>query len=88
MRRIVLLIALMLSSAIACGQTDVVIMTLNTEFFFDHQQPHGQVVDADPPTQAEFEAEAQSIADFISSSGANLIGLTEIENEAVVGEVK
>jgi len=88
MKRIILSIAVFLLSVTAHGQTDVVVMTLNTKFFFDDQAPHGQVVDDDPPTQAEFQTEAQNIADFIDNSGANLIGLTEIENQAVVEEVR
>lgn len=88
MSKIVQSIALILVSVGAYAQTDVVIMTLNTEFFFDNQPPHGRVVVNNPPTQAEYHAKAQSIADFINTSGANLVGLTEIENQAVVDEVR
>ena len=73
------------------ADTDVNILEFNTQFFFDHQVPHGSVVgtDADQPipTEAEWKQKAQDIANVINNSGANIVGLVEVENETVVEEV-
>jgi endonuclease/exonuclease/phosphatase family metal-dependent hydrolase len=72
--------------------TEVTILMMNTEFFFDHLPPHGQVVGSDDgppvPTESEWKNKAQGIAQIIDSTGADLVGLVEVENETVVEEVR
>ena len=75
-----------------CGSTDldVNIFLLNTEFFFDNLPPHGRIVghNIPIPTKQEYESEAKSIAVLIDQYEANLVGLAEVENRAVVVKVK
>lgn len=84
-------VCLLISSTLWAA-TEVTILELNTEWFFDHQPAHGRVVGSASgppvPTEQEWKAEAQLIADFIDQQGADIVGLVEVENEAVVNEVR
>ena len=46
----------------AIGDIEIDIFLLNTEFFFDHKEPHGEVVGkgVPVPTAEQYEAKAQS----------------------------
>lgn len=51
---------------------ELIILSMNTEFFFDHEAPHGQVVGSSSnnpiPTEQEWKAEAKVIAKKIDST--------------------
>ena len=83
---------LVVSCWIRCGSTqlDINIFLLNTEFFFDNLPPHGRIVghNIPIPTKQEYESEEKSIAVLIDQYEANLVGLAEVENRAVVVKVK
>jgi cyclophilin family peptidyl-prolyl cis-trans isomerase/endonuclease/exonuclease/phosphatase family metal-dependent hydrolase len=85
-------ICILLLSSIggATADIDINILLLNTEFFFDNEAPHGGVVgDSRPvPTAEAYRAEAKAIAELIDAHGANIVGLVEVENRAVVEAVK
>ena len=74
----------------AIGDIEINIFLLNTEFFFDHKEPHGAVVgEAVPvPTAEEYEAKAKTIVELIDTHNANIVGLVEVENRAVLEKVK
>lgn len=74
----------------AIGDIEIDIFLLNTEFFFDHKEPHGEVVgEAVPvPTAEEYEAKAKTIAELIDTHNANIVGLVEVENRSVLEKVK
>ena len=59
---------------------------LNTEFFFDSEVPHGNIVGASikVPTPDEYDVKARSIANFIDKYQANLVALVEVENRDCV----
>lgn len=71
---------------------ELIILSMNTEFFFDHEPPHGQVVGSSStnpvPTEQQWKAKAKAIAKKIDSTYANIVGLVEVENQRVVEEVK
>ena len=84
-------ICLMLCSlGTAIGDIKIDIFLLNTEFFFDHKEPHGEVVgkSAPVPTAEQYEAKAKAIAALIDAHKANIVGLVEVENRAVLERVK
>lgn len=87
-----ILCTLLLACCAAHADTDVSVLAFNTQFFFDHQAPHGNVVGSGPdhpiPTEAQWKDKAQGIADLINNSGANIVGLVEVENEAVVEDLR
>ena len=74
----------------AIGDIEIDIFLLNTEFFFDSKEPHGEVVGtAMPvPTAEQYEAKAKTIAELIDTHKANIVGLVEVENRAVLERVK
>ena len=74
----------------AVGDIEIDIFLLNTEFFFDNKEPHGEVVgESIPvPTAEQYEAKAKAIAELIDTHKANIVGLVEVENRAVVEKVK
>lgn len=81
--------------ALACASVpaeELIILSMNTEFFFDHEAPHGNVVGSSNgppiPTEQQWKAKAKAIAKKIDSTYANIVGLTEVENKKVVEEVK
>ena len=59
---------------------------LNTEFFFDSEVPHGNIVGPSikVPTPDEYDVKARSIANFIDKYQANLVALVEVENRDCV----
>ena len=69
---------------------EINILLLNAEFFFDNVEPHGNVVGNSRavPTAEAYEAKAKAIAELIDTHQANLVGLVEVENQAVVEKVK
>ena len=88
---IVVLFCLMLCSfGQAIGDIEIDIFLLNTEFFFDTEEPHGQVVgkSVSVPTAEQYEAKARTIAELIDTHGVNIVGLVEVENRAVLEKVK
>ena len=74
----------------AIGDIEIDIFLLNTEFFFDHKEPHGEVVgkSVPVPTAEQYEAKAKAIAKLIDTHKANIVGLVEVENRAVLERVK
>lgn len=74
----------------AIGDIEIDIFLLNTEFFFDHKEPHGEVVGkgVPVPTAEQYEAKAKTIAGLIDTHKANIVGLVEVENRAVLEKVK
>ena len=74
----------------AIGDIEIDIFLLNTEFFFDNKEPHGEVVGkAVPvPTAEQYETKAKTIAELIDTHKANIVGLIEVENRAVLEKVK
>ena len=74
----------------AIGDIEIDIFLLNTEFFFDNEEPHGEVVgkSVPVPTVAQYEAKAKTIAELIDTHKANIVGLVEVENRAVLEKVK
>ena len=84
-------ICLMLCSfGSAIGDVEIDIFLLNTEFFFDYKEPHGEVVgkSVPVPTAEQYEAKAKAIAGLIDAHQANVVGLVEVENRAVLERVK
>ena len=68
----------------------VTVISINTEFFWDANEPHegrivgyGQDENIKPPTSKEFEIEAFAFAKTIEAQNADIVGLVEIENEVV-----
>ena len=84
--------ALLVAQQTALAPTEVTILEMNTEFFFDHQAPHGRVVGSNNgppiPTEAEWKEKAQEIADKIDELGADIVAFVEVENDTVVEEVR
>ena len=74
----------------AIGDIEIDIFLLNTEFFFDDKEPHGQVVSKSVPvpTAEQYEAKAKTIAELIDTYKANIVGLVEVENRAVLEKVR
>ena len=74
----------------AIADVEINIFLLNTEFFFDSAEPHGKVVGESlpVPTAEQYEAKAKAIAGLIDAHQANVVGLVEVENQAVVEKVK
>ena len=74
----------------AIGDVEIDIFLLNTEFFFDNKEPHGEVVgkSVPVPTAEQYEAKARSIAELIDTHKANIVGLVEVENRVVLEKVK
>ena len=74
----------------AIGDIEIDIFLLNTEFFFDNKEPHGEVVgkSVPVPTAEQYEAKAKTIAELIDTHKANIVGLIEVENRAVLEKVK
>jgi len=74
----------------AIGDIEIDIFLLNTEFFFDNKEPHGEVVGktVPVPTAEQYEAKAKAIAELIDTHKANIVGLIEVENRAVLEKVK
>ena len=84
-------ICLMLCSLCpAVGDIEIDIFLLNTEFFFDSEEPHGKVVgkSVPVPTAEEYEAKAKTVAELIDIHKANIVGLVEIENRTVLEKVR
>ena len=76
----------LIGSAIA--DVEINIFLLNTEFFFDNEEPHGKVVGDSAPIPTPEEYEAKAIAELIDVHQANLVGLVEVENRDVVEKVR
>ena len=74
----------------AIGDIEIDIFLLNTEFFFDNKEPHGEVVgqSVPVPTPEQYEAKARTIAELIDTHEAGIVGLVEVENRAVLEKVK
>ena len=74
----------------AIADIEINIFLLNTEFFFDTEAPHGKVVgDSVPvPTAEQYESKAKAIAELINTHEANIVGLVEVENRAVLETVR
>ena len=86
---IVVLFCLMLCSlGQAIGDIEIDIFLLNTEFFFDSEEPHGQVVgkSVPVPTAEQYEAKARTIAELIDTHGVNIVGLVEVEKPSCTRE--
>lgn len=90
--RVLLLIAILAFSSTSVPAEELIILSMNTEFFFDHEAPHGEVVGSSNgppiPTEQEWKTKAKAIAKKIDSTYANIVGLAEVENQRVVEEVK
>ena len=88
---IFVVICLMLCSlGPAIGDIEIDIFLLNTEFFFDNKEPHGEVVgkSVPVPTAEQYEAKAKALAELIDTHKANIVGLVEVENRAVLEKIK
>ena len=74
----------------AIGDVEIDVFLLNTEFFFDNEEPHGEVVgkSVPVPTAEQYEAKAKAIAELIDTHEANIVGLVEVENRAVLEKVR
>lgn len=74
----------------AGADVDIDIFLLNAEFFFDSEEPHGEVVgqSVPVPTAEEYETKAKTIAELIETHKADIVGLVEVENQAVLEKVK
>ena len=74
----------------AIGDIEIDIFLLNTEFFFDNAEPHGEVVgkSVPVPTPEQYEAKAKTIAELIDTHKANIVGLVEVENRTVLEKVR
>jgi predicted extracellular nuclease len=74
------------------AQTEVNIMSLNTEWFWDSENPHEGTIAfgprGNPPTEMEVKLEAYSIARIISEYKANIVGLIEVENQTVADLIR
>ena len=72
------------------GDIEVDIFLLNTEFFFDNKEPHGEVVgkSVPVPTPEQYKAKARTIAELIDTHKVNIVGLVEVENRAVLEKVR
>ena len=89
--KIFVVFCLMLCSLGPAGaDVEIDIFLLNAEFFFDSEAPHGEVVgkSVPAPTAAQYEAKAKTIAELIDTHKANIVGLVEVENRAVLEKVK
>ena len=88
----VILPILLLVTAQVCAQNRVVVMSINTEWFWDSEEPHeGSVAigpRGNPPTENEVNLEAYTIARFITEQNANIVGLIEVENQNVVDKIR
>ena len=88
---VLVMFCLMLCSLGPAGaDVEIDIFLLNAEFFFDSEEPHGEVVgkSVPAPTAAQYEAKAKTIAELIDTHKANIVGLVEVENRAVLEKVK
>ena len=68
------------------------VMTLNTEFLWDHEEPHeGRIVgrseEKPVPSEAEYRLEIYYFASLISKAGADIVGLTEIEHCGIAKDI-
>ena len=74
----------------AGADVEIDIFLLNTEFFFDSEEPHGEVIgkSVPAPTAEQYEAKAKTIAELIETHKANIVGLVEVENRDVLEKVK
>ena len=70
--------------------SEVDIFLSNAEFFFDPLEPHGRIAGTSIyiPSEAEYRAEAKAIATLIDRYQADLVGLTEVENQVCVELVR
>lgn len=88
------------SGCVSCGVADaggelppeggVSIASFNVKLFFDPVCDSGACGSTDfekVPTQAEFDARAQQIADAIARLGADVVSLQEIENQAALDAI-
>ena len=88
---VLIMFCLMLCSLGPAGaDVEIDIFLLNAEFFFDSEEPHGEVVgkSVPAPTAAQYEAKAKTIAELIDTHKADIVGLVEVENRAVLEKVK
>lgn len=88
---VLVMFCLMLCSLGTAGaDVEIDIFLLNAEFFFDSEEPHGEVVgkSVPAPTAAQYEAKAKTIAELIDTHRADIVGLVEVENRAVLEKVK
>ena len=69
---------------------EIDILLLNTNFFFDNEKPHGAVVgkSVPVPTAEQYEEKAKGIAKLIDTREADIVGLAEVENQAVLEKLK
>ncbi len=76
--------------SLARADVEIDIFLLNAEFFFDSEEPHGEVVgkSVPAPTAEQYEAKAKTVAELIDTHKANIVGLVEVENRAVLEKVK
>ena len=72
------------------GDVEIDIFLLNTEFFFDNEASHREVVgkSVPVPTAEEYAPKAKTIAELIDTHAADIVGLVEVENRAVLERVK
>ena len=82
----------LLLGSLTFATTDLTILAMNTNFLFDHLQPHGRVVGAGNgppvPTATQWQTRARGFAQRINAVDADLVGLVEIENDRVVDEIR
>lgn len=88
---ILAILCLMLSSfGLARADVEIDIFLLNTQFFFDTEEPDGEVAGKSVPvsTAEQYETKAKTIARLIDTHKADIVGLVEVENRAVLENVK
>jgi predicted extracellular nuclease len=85
------LFLLFISLAVSLPSFATVVLSINTEFFWDSQAPHdGQIAlgaIGNPPSPKSVQLEANAIALHIMYNNADIVGLTEIEGENVAKQI-
>ena len=85
------LILFFIALAVSLPSFATVVLSINTEFFWDSQLPHdGQIAlgaVGNPPSKKYVQLEANAIALHILYNDADIVGLTEIEGENVAKQI-
>ena len=85
--RLIILALLTLASA---SSFSLGVMTINTEFMWDHKAPHeGRIVTGTKaPTKAQYDSKLQYFAKTIAQNNAHIVGLQEIEGCHIARDLK
>jgi predicted extracellular nuclease len=85
------LFLLFITLAVSLPSFATVVLSINTEFFWDSKLPHdGQIAlgaVGNPPSEKYVQLEANAIALHIMYNDADIVGLTEIEGENVAKQI-